>query len=149
MMQVEVSTRGWEGMNRRLAVGLRDAEAWIKNIVPYVVYLEFGTSAQAPQGMARVSIPEIHQELTNQMSQITYGQLAAGGSLQEAINNAVDNAASYGRTLIRGRTPIRTGWARLGWVVVTSAGEEIAGPPLGTRELRTIAGRGETGRAFF
>jgi len=147
MLQVEVDVTGWKRL-LRTAVGLKDSVAWIKNIVPYVVWLEYGGSKQAPHGMARRSIPEIRMELVAQLRGVQYGQFASTGELQQAMNNAVDTAAGFGQMLIRSRTPIRTGWARLGWVIVKTDGQEVTGPPLGSGELKTITGRGEMGRAF-
>jgi len=149
MVQVDVDLSGWKALFRECTQRLKDAEAWIKNAVPYVIYLEHGGSTQAPQGMVRVSVPEIRVALVSALERIPFGSVVREGRLQQAINHAVDGAAGFGRTLIRSRTPIRTGWARLNWVVVLTTGEEVAGAALGGGELETIAGRGETGRSFF
>lgn len=149
MLQVEVDVAGWKALLRETTQQLKDAEAWIKNLVPYVVHLELGSSQQAPHGMVRVSVPEIKAELAKNVGSIPFGLAARERRLQQALNQAVDHTASVGRMLIRSRTPIRTGWARLGWTVVNTQGQEIPGPPLGGGELKGIAARGETGRAFF
>jgi len=149
MLEVSVDISGWKALLRETTERLKDAEAWIKNAVAYVVFLEHGSSRQSPHGMVRVSVPEIREALVRELERIPFGAVARDGRLQQAIDAAVDGATAFGRTLIRSRTPIRTGWARLNWVVVNTAGQEIPGPPLGGDELTTIAGRGEGGRAFF
>lgn len=148
MLQVSVDLSGWQRLMAAIWQ-LRSPEAMIWNPVHYVKYLEHGSSRQAPHGMARISLKEIGAELGRNIQQIPFQQTLEAAALQGALNGAVDQAAVYGRVLIRSRTPIKTGWARLNWIVTQTSGAETAGSPLGADELAMIAKRGGAPRVFF
>lgn len=92
--------------------------AVIKNDVPYVPNLEYGSSKQAPHGMVRVSLREIGNVLAQAVQhEIDKESVLNEGRLRQGMVDAVNISADFGMGLIRDRTPIRTGRARRGWRV--------------------------------
>lgn len=119
MIVVELDTSGFDRwVNLLLTQALDDLEAIIFNLVPYVIYLEFGSSQQAPNGMVRVSVQEIAMRLRNRVANIPFDKAAHTGRLREELIAALNDTGTFGQLLIRSRTPIKTGRARRGWGVI-------------------------------
>ena len=128
MIAVEVDVSGLDAWIKPvLAKAATGLEALIYNLVPYVIFLEYGrppsetnlgSSKQAPHGMMRISIAEITKEAKKQVGSVAFDQAVHAGDLRKRLADALDEAAEYGRLLIRSRTPIDTGRARRGWQVI-------------------------------
>lgn len=134
MITVTVDTRGWDALMRAALHDLRDVEAKVSNALNYVTYLEYGSSKQAPRGMFRVSLGEVRNYTARVFRSLPYESLIRGGRLQTAMGQAVDASARFAQTLIRSRTPIKTGKARLHWLVTTSTGQILPAPALSAAE---------------
>lgn len=59
---------GWE----RFPPGLSEpgTTQWIFNNVPYIVVLEYGSSRQAPEGMARITAAEMQQRVPEILARV-------------------------------------------------------------------------------
>ena len=130
MIAVEVDVSGLDAWIKPvLAKAATGLEALIYNLVPYVIYLEYGRpptewgggwSEQAPYGMMRISLAEIAAHAKRKVADVPFDHAAKRGDLRQRLAEAIDDAAEYGRLLIRSRTPIDTGRARRGWQVKPS-----------------------------
>lgn len=121
MISVTIDRREFDRWNLLIQKqNLRNIQAIIFNLVPYVPFLEFGSSRQAPVGMARISLPEIEGKFRLNMLAIPWNAAFHKGNLRGPMMIAVDDGAVFGQLLIRSRTPIETGRARRGWRVIRS-----------------------------
>jgi len=129
VIAVEVDAARLDGWVGALLRENLDLEAVIFNLVPYVKYLEYGTSRMAPAGMVRVSLREIAAHLGLNVAGVAAGEAIKQGTFRTRMAAALDDAAEAGRLLIRSRTPIDTGRARRGWAVIRAedrGGEVVA-----------------------